>query len=595
MSDTNGKINKSIRQTESSSRLSPLAKPFNFNNQAHEYDGQQSFNSFSLDLCNLKQLYDYGGCYDQSDPFLIHSDSDAMSSSFAKAAHQTVIGDHTSSLSSNSFPKQGSTTETKVFVISLFSNDPTPDDECTHPQPSEYKSPQARVMRPSGTVDSCGDAAVMIEPHSLLNANDKIVCHEKVPIGKGKEKKNGEHANNEAIDSLVMATRKLSITSLDCPDVFSLETDGTKSGVPVQNSSVVLDQNDSDSDVDSPCWIGTGAYQSPFEVTKPVGSQLPKIEIEARKTLNPLAPHFFPESAKQLANFHESDSNGNDHLSFMMDLCAGFAFSTKEQRFVDSVKAGAYSSEMSNVIGTQCSNNIHDGGKIYSLPKKSNNLSVPNSLLGDQPFLVEDYLTSSGQGVTGADVTGPMKNIKDTVSDGSSCVTSAVTGNFRTLSCSRDGVPSVVDGKLQGASKSTSPKLDVQSVISTMHDLSKLLLWNYSNDLDSINEHEHDVIQQIINNLNICMTNKVGQRISIPESGHHCTLHSPMKLSDCNKEFKLTRLKTMTVPHDWERQKSWSTRFDKKVAGPSSYPINGEGIKNGDAYTEVESEAALLI
>ncbi|XP_031274702.1 uncharacterized protein LOC116133174 isoform X2 [Pistacia vera] len=574
MSDTNGKINKSIRQTESSSRLSPLAKPFNFNNQAHEYDGQQSFNSFSLDLCNLKQLYDYGGCYDQSDPFLIHSDSDAMSSSFAKAAHQTVIGDHTSSLSSNSFPKQ---------------------DECTHPQPSEYKSPQARVMRPSGTVDSCGDAAVMIEPHILLNANDKIVCHENVPIGKGKEKKNGEHANNEAIDSLVMATRKLSITSLDCPDVFSLETDGTKSGVPVQNSSVVLDQNDSDSDVDSPCWIGTGAYQSPFEVTKPVGSQLPRIEIEARKTLNPLAPHFFPESAKQLANFHESDSNGNDHLSFMMDLCAGFSFSTKEQRFIDSVKAGAYSSEMSNVIGTQCSNNIHDGGKIYSLPKKSNNLSVPNSLLGDQPFLLEDYLTSSGQGVIGADVTGPMKNIKDTVCNGSSCVTSAVTGNFRILSCSRDGVPSVVDGKLQGASKSTSPKLDVQSVISTMHDLSKLLLWNYSNDLDSINEHEHDMIQQIINNLNICMTNKVGQRISIPESGHHCTLHSPMKLSDCNKEFKLTRLKTMTVPHDWERQKSWSTRFDKKVAGPSSYPINGEGIKNGDAYTEVESEAALRI
>lgn len=384
----------------------------------------------------------------------------------------------------------------------------------------------------SGAEDSLGDSAFMKEPQSLLNANDKIISHGKDTIGKGTEKKSSELANNGTINSMFVATSELLITSLDTP-AFSLKPNGNESGVPVQSSSVVLAQNDSD--VDSPCWKGTAAYESPFGGTKPMDSQLPKSEIEALKTLNPHAPDFIPESAKQFAEFHESECHGNAPFSFLMDPSPVATFSSNEQKFVDSVKAGTFSSKGSNVIGTRCFDNFYDGGKKYSLAKKSESCSEPNSLLGDQPFLVEDCLTSSGQGLTRTNITGSMKDTEDTVRNGSSCVTSAVTGNFRTSSCSRDAVPSLVDEKLQGASKSTSPKLDVQSVISTMHELSKLLLWNYSNDLGSVNEHEHDMILHIINNLYKCMPKKLGQRVSIPESGHHCTLDCPMKLPDRKK------------------------------------------------------------
>lgn len=96
MSDTKDKSNRSIGQRGSSSRLSASAKPFNWSTHVKEYDfGQQSFSSFSL--------FDYGGCYDQS----LHSDSNAMPSSFPKATQDAIFGDHFSLLSCNEFPRQG--------------------------------------------------------------------------------------------------------------------------------------------------------------------------------------------------------------------------------------------------------------------------------------------------------------------------------------------------------------------------------------------------------------------------------------------------------------------------------------------------------
>lgn len=415
----------------------------------------------------------------------------------------------------------------------------------------EYNSSQAQEIRPLGAnttllphklglsenVDSYGDDAVIMEkysgrnpsaikePHGLLNTKDKMTCHENTPIDKGKEKQNVENVVEEAIDTMDAAKTEL---SPDVPDDVSFKSRNTESGAPVQNSSVMLDENDSD--VDSPCWKGTGVYQSPFHIPGTVSSELPK--VETRRSLNPMAPDFFPGGAKPFVEHLENKCGGED--SSLKKAASSVVLLSKECRLTDYVKAGTCPSEVRNIIVTQFSGDIHDAGNKYSLPKKSNRSSVLNSLFIDGPCPMGERHTSGGQGLT-AKVSGSVDDVKPYVFNGSTHVSFPATGNPLTSVFSRNGVSSDFCETLQGASKSAPPNLDVQLVINTMHDLSELLRWNYSNDLDPINEHEHDMIQHIIDNLSVCITNKVQQRVSISESGHPSTSYCPKKLTDCQK------------------------------------------------------------
>ncbi|KAK2664447.1 hypothetical protein Ddye_003021 [Dipteronia dyeriana] len=482
-------------------------------------------------------------------------------------------------------------------------------DEIELPHSSKYNSSPARVFKTSGVsttislkpilpkdLDSCGASAIinndnypgthssaMTGPHSLLNAKDQGVHQVKIPTDKGMEEKNRQ-LKNGAIDSLTTETSELLSSSQNVVDDVSLESHGAKSGIPVLNTSVMSDQNDSD--VDSPCWKGTGAYRSPFQVTDPLTSQLPKTETGARKSLNPLAPHFIPESARQPVEYHANEYDGSDLLCFQQTTSSVVSLSSTEYISTAYVKTGI-PSEMSRIIRTHYSNGINDAGKEYFFPNESNINSLLDYLPCDQLHLIEDPHTSNCLDVMGPNVAGPVKSIKDAMLRGSTDVSFAVTRNALTSPCSRDAVSTDFNNTLRGASKPTPPKIDVQLLISTMHDLSELLICNH---LDTINEHEHDMIQHIINNLNACITNEVGQRVSEPETGHPCMSYSTRKLSDCHKEFQVTRIKPSTVLQDQGRQKSSWSMFSKKV--PSPCPRRDGGIKRGDDVTQIIGKAA---
>ncbi|KAK3228217.1 hypothetical protein Dsin_008079 [Dipteronia sinensis] len=480
-------------------------------------------------------------------------------------------------------------------------------DELELPHSSEYNSSPARVFKTSGVsrtisikpvlpkaMDTCGASGIinndnypgthssaMTVAYSPLNAKDQVVHQVKIPTDKGMEEKNHQ-LKNGAIDSLTTEISELLISSQNVVADVSLESHGAKSCLPVLNTSVMSNQKDSD--VDSPCWKGTGAYRSPFQVTEPLTSRLPKTETGARKRLNPLAPHFIPESARQLVEYHANEYDGSDSLSFQHTTSSVVSLSSTEYISTAYVKTGTCPSEMGSIIETHYSNGINDAGKEYVFPNESNINSLLDYSPGDQRRLIEDPLSSNCLDVMGPNVAGPVKSIKDAMHRGSTNVSFAVTRNALTSPCSRDAVSSNFNNALRGASKRTPPKIDVQLLISTMHDLSELLICNH---LDTINEHEHDMIQHIINNLNACITNEVGQRVSELESGHSCTSYSTRKLSDC---YKVTRMKPMTVPQDQGRQKSSWSMFSKKV--PSPCPRRDGCIKRGDDVTKIIGKAA---
>lgn len=356
------------------------------------------------------------------------------------------------------------------------------------------------------------------KPHVLLNAKCKEVYHDKSLIEKDDEQKGNEPVVVNVVDPILTAASVIQTTSTYIPDDSILQHHVIKAGVTVESSSKVLDENDSD--LDSPCWKGTlASCQSPFGVSGSVSSQRLEKELETSYSLNPLAPHFFPSNVKGSLDYHENERGRSDFLSFQKGETSAIYVSPRQYKNMDSAKVGSHPYELSGKIDTQCSDDIYEVKKEFALSNNSRTSALLNSAHMILPSLVKDC-TYNGRLVTGANVEGSSQGIKDDVHGDSTVV--PVLANEHVLSppSSRVALHTDVTETHQDVSKSlsTPPKIDVQIVINAMQDLSELLVHNCSNSLQSLNEHERDIIQHIINNLYVFTANRVGQKTPMPES-----------------------------------------------------------------------------
>lgn len=415
---------------------------------------------------------------------------------------------------------------------------------------------------------------ILKKPHFLLNGKGKEVCLDQSLIGKGNERKGDKPISDDGIEPLLMVKSEL-------------QPHAIKTGASVESSSKILDENDSD--VDSPCWKGTlASCQSPFGVPGPVSSIHLEKEPETRNSLNPLAPLFFPSNAKGSLDYHENECCRSDFSSFEKGESSAVYLSSSVLRNMDSTNVGSHPSESSNGTGAQCYNGISEAKKEYALVN-SRSSSLLKSAHVVQPSLEEDYFTSNGKLVIRANAEGSLKGIEDVVCSGSTSVPvlskeralSPFSGVARLtdLSEMHQDAWTNVEGSLKGITDvvhtgptrvpvlakeqispssgvgllsdltethqdvskplSTPPKIDVQKVINAMHDLTELLVQNCSNGLHSLNAYEHDIIQRIIHKLYVFSTNRVEQRISMPESTQMGNPYCPYKSTEHSKVWQV--------------------------------------------------------
>jgi hypothetical protein len=401
------------------------------------------------------------------------------------------------------------------------------------------------------------------KPHVLQNGKGKEVCLDQSLIGKGNERKSDKSISDDGIVPLLMVKSEL-------------QPHAIKTGVSVESSSKILDENDSD--VDSPCWEGL-ACRSPFGVAEPVCSINLEKESETRNSLNPLAPHFFPSNAKGSIDYHEDECRRSDFSSFKKGESSAVYLSGVLKN-MDSTKVGSHPSESSN--------GISEAKKEYALVNSRSSSLIKSSHVV-QPSLVEDYFTSNGKLVIGANAEGSLKGIDNVLRSGLTSL--PVLAKEHALSPS-SGVARLTDltemhqdawtnaeGSLKGIkdvvhtgqtrvpvlakkhispsssgvgllsdltethqdvskSLSTPPNIDVQIVINAMHDLTELLVQNCSTGLHSLSAYEHDIIQRIIDKLYVFSRNRVGQRISMPESTQTGTPYCPYKPTEHSKVWQ---------------------------------------------------------
>ncbi|XP_011038024.1 PREDICTED: uncharacterized protein LOC105135048 isoform X4 [Populus euphratica] len=387
----------------------------------------------------------------------------------------------------------------------------------------------------------------------------KEVFHHNVLADKGKEGKLGKPVTHEVMEPVPMAKSELQIT---CPSLLidlTPESLGIKESDPIENSSKIINENDSD--LDSPCWKGKlAAEQSSCEVSAPDNLQYLKSEQEACSYLNPLAPHFFPSSDKQKVNYCGNEGDGNDCFSFQKTASSVVSLFSREQRLQHSATAGSSSSEQSSITEAHCYSDMHVPNKEYELLTDSSCSSMHGSSCVVLPSVMEDYMTSSGQLLTGQCVGGFGKAITDTVPNGSTSVSLFASKHVFDSSSCREGVSTDLSETYGGAAKPlySPPRLDFRIVVKTMNELSELLMQNCTNDLDSLNEHEHDIIKRIIHNLTLCIRNRVGEHTLMSESSHPHTSYCVRKSTHLNKcsnmELQTTRTKAVMVSHELGHQ-----------------------------------------
>ncbi|XP_008239255.1 PREDICTED: uncharacterized protein LOC103337863 [Prunus mume] len=154
----------------------------------------------------------------------------------------------------------------------------------------------------------------------------------------------------------------------------------------------------------------------------------------------------------------------------------------------------------------------------------------------------------------------------------------------------------------EGLSKlsSTHSKLDVPTILNTMHDLSELLVQKCSNDLDSLNEHKHDLMQNIINNLCMYIQHGDGGEVPISDITLTGTPYCPVKSTELHKcsntGFQVTRKKALAVPqeinyqNDREGCKVNSHVFTKRKL--DSFPsCSGVGTEKSNDIVQVMGNA----
>ncbi|XP_015574493.1 uncharacterized protein LOC8288882 isoform X2 [Ricinus communis] len=357
---------------------------------------------------------------------------------------------------------------------------------------------------------------VIIEDRcTLLNTTNKDTLRE-ILLEKSQDAENGKSKTNEVIDSLTMPQVPYS----SVPHELTVKLQGAEEG---------------NSDLDSPCWKGTlAANQSILEDSGPVNGQQLRSGQEELNSLSLLASELFASSDKQ--NCYRVNECDEDSSSFFHKTASSAVpLQPVEQRSANSVTTGSAFSELTNVIWSCCTNDVCLPDKEDAILKNSNNSSMLKSCILE-PSSVEDHCYSNSQLVTGPNIAGTLRGIRESVQHGSSRISFENKNVISSSSC-RIHIPSDFTETCQGASRSFScpPRLHIQKVVNTMNELSELLLHNCSNDLDSLNEHEHDIIEHIINNLTACIRNRNGRRTLMPEATHPCTSYCHRKSADILK------------------------------------------------------------
>ncbi|KAJ6760437.1 hypothetical protein OIU79_025311 [Salix purpurea] len=347
-------------------------------------------------------------------------------------------------------------------------------------------------------------------------------------------------------------------------DFFNLAMDGHEAIGSAENTSESLDHYNHA--VDSPCWKGAPvSLLSAFEVSEVVNPLIPK-KVEACNGLSPQGPQISPpatnDAVKACPEKQSSISVPLNHESlgrqqaslFKRPLVAKVLF---REEIDDTGKYGPYQRIPSYCHEAQISDVIDDETWIESI------LSDFNSLHTEQRNLDDGEWPSKKDSCV-ADV---RRKINDDPDYCSSHIPFHAIEQILSSPSSSEHAPAQHTQSLGGKLVS---KMHARTLVDTMHNLTELLLSYSLNDTCELKDEDFDVLKDVINNLDICISKNSERKNSTQESlsPQQATSQFPGKLSDRDKgqlefqQFEEEEEHKIASVKRKEKLSSWvSTRF----------------------------------
>ncbi|KAE8705263.1 Detected protein of unknown function [Hibiscus syriacus] len=298
------------------------------------------------------------------------------------------------------------------------------------------------------------------------------------------------------------------------PNNFSLALDDTEPLTAVENS---LESSDHfNPHVDSPCWKGAPySHISPFGSSEPVSVQ-PVNKLEAWDDSTGQALNFIPTNAANTVELPSGKQNKIattvEHRNMEHDSVSSLTFPpvsiTLFREHSDDVgKTGSYQKKKGSACGTKFSEDASEQKKDFVLFNMSVDM-IERASCNIQQSLAEGRLASKNVPTSETGVA-----YHERTNDVSGCGSSHMSSHaVKDLSC----FPSYVEDISTKHSKCLGQELvsnsSISVLLSTMQNLSELLLYQCSNETCELQEKDLRSLEKIVNNLDTCVPKNTGEK-----------------------------------------------------------------------------------
>ncbi|KAI4307014.1 hypothetical protein L6164_030250 [Bauhinia variegata] len=268
--------------------------------------------------------------------------------------------------------------------------------------------------------------------------------------------------------------------------------------------------------IDSPCWKGTPTgYASPFEASETLNPLYVK-KTEEYFGSDLLWPQSFLLNTSNHVKISSGTSNNNqidNEIDYQERKLADppikspvMNFGSEDCNSDVAMDAGSCQCKASCYCGLQYLDDLSEVRENMVPPNKSINDCESRSSNTEQKVIGANKLTSQNN----HDLCGGNGDARFNVNECSKYGTSHATGYALSSPSSVEDSPSEPQ-----KSKASTPNMNVHLLIDTMHNLSELLLFHCLNNTCEFNERDHNVLKNVISNLDTCILKNAEQVIPV--------------------------------------------------------------------------------
>ncbi|KAL6972205.1 hypothetical protein U1Q18_031893 [Sarracenia purpurea var. burkii] len=313
----------------------------------------------------------------------------------------------------------------------------------------------------------------------------------------------------DVLEYIPKAGMELQFPATNVPEGFTLAPDNVRGFTSFEDSSESLDHYNPA--VDSPCWKGApGSHFPPSEVSDSVISPHLMKKSEACNDLNLQQTRIFPHCTDDTFKVFQDNENVDLDSLLCPERLPNANFPAREHTSANAVKIGFSYPKLNTRTEGRFSYDIEKPKKDHDMPNYSK--SGPNLQLAHTKQLGLDKGEFIYQGEFNDDVADTGLIINDSSEAGS--VPFHGMESTSCLPCSAENVNKLA--KLH-ATEST-PKMNIQSMVNAIHNISELLLFHCSKDASAVTEQDHEAIRDVINNLDACISKKIAHMTPTRES-----------------------------------------------------------------------------